>query len=251
MITFTGSSEVGWGLAARAPRKHVALELGNSTPVIICADADLDQAATTLAGSAFGFAGQSCISVQRVIVHESVQNAFRERFVAAAATKRAGDPLEAGVDLSTLIDPDATDRVLQWVEQARDGGAALLAGGTRDGRLVLPTVLDNVSADDKVWRDEVFGPVVAIRPFSDIDDAIAAANDTEYGLQAGIYTSNIKVALNAATKLDFGGVTINETPTFRVDQMPYGGTKESGNTREGPHYTVRSMTEERMIVVGL
>jgi acyl-CoA reductase-like NAD-dependent aldehyde dehydrogenase len=251
VITFTGSSEVGWDIAARAPRKHVALELGNSTPVIVCADADLDRAATTLAGSAFGFAGQSCISVQRLIVHEAVKDQFAELLLKETAAKKAGDPVEPGIDLGPLIDEDATERVLSWVDEATHEGAELLAGGTRDGKLVLPTVIDNASAESSVWQDEVFGPVVSLRTFADVDEAVALANGTDYGLQAGIYTSNIGVALAAATKLDFGGVTINETPTFRVDQMPYGGTKESGNTREGPHYTVRAMTEERMIVIGL
>jgi acyl-CoA reductase-like NAD-dependent aldehyde dehydrogenase len=251
MITFTGSSEVGWQLAARAPRKHVALELGNSTPVIICADADLNRAATTLSGSAFGFAGQSCISVQRLIVHESVKDQFTDRLLKETATKKAGDPLEAGVDLGPLIDEAATDRVLSWLGAARDDGAEVLAGGDRNGKLLQPTVVDRTSTQSQVWHDEVFGPVVAMRTFTDVDEAIELANGTDYGLQAGIYTADIGVALRAATNLDFGGVTINETPTFRVDQMPYGGTKESGNTREGPHYTVRAMTEERMVVVGL
>jgi acyl-CoA reductase-like NAD-dependent aldehyde dehydrogenase len=251
MSTFTGSSEVGWELASRAPRKHVALELGNSTPVIVCADADLDRAAATLAGSAFGFAGQSCISVQRLIVHTSVKDEFTDRILKETAAKKAGDPMETGVDLGPLIDDAAADRVFSWIGSARDGGAKVLAGGDREGKLVQPTVIDEAPVDSSVWRDEVFGPVVAVRTFDDVDEAIDLANGTEYGLQAGIYTANISVALRAATQLDFGGVTINETPTFRVDQMPYGGTKESGNTREGPHYTVRAMTEERMVVVGL
>jgi len=251
MITFTGSSEVGWQLAARAPRKHVALELGNSTPVIICADADLERAAATLASSAFGFAGQSCISVQRVITQESVAEQFRALLVKAAEAKRIGDPLDETTDVGPLIDASATERVLDWVRQAADGGAQLAAGGTLDQtRCVRPTVLTGISVDDKVWADEVFGPVVSLKSFTDLDEAFALANGTEYGLQAGIYTSSLDVALQAAERLRFGGVTINETPTFRVDQMPYGGTKESGNTREGPHYTVRAMTEERMIVIG-
>lgn len=248
-VTFTGSSEVGWGLAERAPRKHVALELGNSTPVIVCADADLDRAATTLTGSAFGFAGQSCISVQRLIVHSSIKEEFGQRVLAAAKAKRAGDPLDESVDLGPLIDAQATQRVLDWVSEARDGGADVLTGGEQDGRLVPPTVVDSVSTDARIWCDEVFGPVVSMRTFDDLDQAIEEANGTDYGLQAGVYTSDLQVALRAASRLDFGGVTINETPTFRVDQMPYGGTKESGNTREGPHYTVRAMTEERMVVV--
>lgn len=251
MITFTGSSEVGWELASRAPRKHVALELGNSTPVIVCADADLAKAAQTVATSAFGFAGQSCISVQRVIVHESVRADFTEQLLAAAATKRTGDPLESGVDLGPLIDADATSRVENWLDEAAESGAKVLTGNSKDGICLRPTVMDDVDHSSHLWEDEVFGPVVSLRGFENLDDAINDANATVYGLQAGIYTANINSAFEAARRLDFGGVTINETPTFRVDQMPYGGTKESGNTREGPHYTVRSMTEERMIVVGL
>jgi acyl-CoA reductase-like NAD-dependent aldehyde dehydrogenase len=251
MITFTGSSEVGWGLAARAPRKHVALELGNSTPVIICADADLDKAAATLSGSAFGFAGQSCISVQRLLVHESVAADFQERFLQQSEAKKVGDPLDADTDVGPLIDQANTERVIEWVEAAVDKGADLLTGGkTTDGPCLPPTVLGGVDVHDAVWEQEVFGPVASIRTFTDVDDAIDAANATEFGLQAGIYTRDLEVALRASERLHFGGVTINETPTFRVDQMPYGGTKESGNTREGPRYTVRAMTEERMVVIG-
>ena len=250
MITFTGSSQVGWGIAARAPRKHVALELGNSTPVIVAPDADLDRAAATLAGSAFGFAGQSCISVQRLILHRSVERAFTERLLAATRAKRVGDPADETTDVGPLIDAAARERVLEWVDEAASKGATVETGGRADGSCVEPTVLSAVSTDQRVWSDEVFGPVVSTIPYDDLDDAIALANGTEYGLQAGIYTSDIGSAMKAARLLRFGGVTINETPTFRVDQMPYGGTKESGNTREGPHYTVRSMTEERMVVIG-
>lgn len=252
MITFTGSSEVGWQLAARAPRKHVALELGNSTPVIICPDADLERAAATLAASAFGFAGQSCISVQRIIVHESVADEYGDLLISAARAKQVGDPLDEHTDVGPLIDSAATERVLDWVAQARDSGAQVAVGGTRDtpGQCVRPTVLTGVSPGERVWADEVFGPVVSVKSYADLDEAFHLANSTQYGLQAGIYTSDLGTALQAAQKLRFGGVTVNETPTFRVDQMPYGGTKESGNTREGPHYTVRAMTEERMIVVG-
>jgi acyl-CoA reductase-like NAD-dependent aldehyde dehydrogenase len=249
MITFTGSSEVGWELAARAPRKHVALELGNSTPVIICPDADLEKAAAALAAGAFGFAGQSCISVQRVLVHESVKEAFADLLVKVTATKRVGDPLDPTTDLGPLIDAAATDRVSDWVGEAESNGATVRAGGLRSGACLTPTVLDDVSTSDRVWMDEVFGPVVSLRSFTDFDDAITEANGTEYGLQAGIYTNDLNVALRAAESLHFGGVTVNEAPTFRVDQMPYGGTKESGNTREGPRYTVRAMTEERMVVI--
>src|SRR6266511_303634 len=250
MLTFTGSSEVGWGLAARAPRKHVALELGNSTPLIVCADADLDAAAQTTAASAFNFAGQSCISVQRVIVHASVHDAFLDELAAATRSKRVGDPLEADTSVGPLIDAAALRRVAEWVDEATAAGSRRVIGDGVRGSCLAPVVLDEVGTTAKVWRDEVFGPVVSVRSFEDVDEAFDLANDTEYGLQAGIYTRDLRVALTAAERLRFGGVTINETPTFRVDQMPYGGTKESGNTREGPHFTVREMTEERMVVVG-
>jgi acyl-CoA reductase-like NAD-dependent aldehyde dehydrogenase len=250
MLTFTGSAEVGWALAARAPRKRVALELGNSTPLIVCADADLDAAATTAAMSAFNFAGQSCISVQRVIVQERVRAEFVEKLAAQANAKQVGDPLSRDTAVGPMIDAASRERVLAWVDEATSGGARLVTGDGAKGSCVSPVVLDDVDTAAKVWHDEVFGPVVAVRAFGDIEEAFELANGTEYGLQAGIYTSDLRVALEAAERLEFGGVTINETPTFRVDQMPYGGTKESGNTREGPHFTVREMTEERMVVVG-
>jgi acyl-CoA reductase-like NAD-dependent aldehyde dehydrogenase len=249
MLTFTGSSEVGWGLAARAPRKRVALELGNSTPLIVCADADLEAAAQTAAASAFNFAGQSCISVQRVIVQAGVHDAFVQLLAGAARTKEVGDPLSPDTSVGPLIDTASRERVVEWVEEAA-GGGRVVTGHRVEGNCVSPVVLDDVDPEARVWREEVFGPVVSVRPYGDLEEAFELANGTRYGLQAGIYTSNLQAALTAAERLEFGGVTINETPTFRVDQMPYGGTKESGNTREGPHFTVREMTEERMVVVG-
>ncbi|HEX8928404.1 MAG TPA: aldehyde dehydrogenase family protein, partial [Actinomycetota bacterium] len=212
--------------------------------------ADLEAAAQTTAASAFNFAGQSCISVQRVIVHASVHDAFVERLTAATRAKQVGDPLSPDTSVGPLIDGDALQRVVSWVEEAAEGGGRQLVGDGVEGTCLSPVVLDEVDVTARVWRDEVFGPVVSIRSFEEVDEAFELANDTEYGLQAGIYTRDLGVALSAAERLQFGGVTINETPTFRVDQMPYGGTKESGNTREGPHYTVREMTEERMVLVG-
>jgi acyl-CoA reductase-like NAD-dependent aldehyde dehydrogenase len=250
MLTFTGSAEVGWDLAARAPRKKVALELGNSTPLIVCADADLDAAAQTAALSAFNFAGQSCISVQRVIVQAGVRDAFVDKLAEAAAAKQVGDPLSPDTAVGPLIDADSRERVLAWVDEAAASGSRLVTGDGVKGNCLSPVVLDDVDTGTRVWHDEVFGPVVAVRAFGDVEEAFELANGTDYGLQAGIYTADLNTALTAAERLEFGGVTINETPTFRVDQMPYGGTKESGNTREGPHFTVREMTEERMVVVG-
>lgn len=250
MITFTGSSEVGWRLRERAPRKRVSLELGNSTPLIVCADADLEAAAQAAAKSGFGFAGQSCISVQRVLVEEPAVEEVAGRLAELADGIAVGDPTDPDTVVGPLIDGSARDRVLAEVEAAVDGGARRLAGGRDENGLVRPTVLADVPPDADAWAREIFGPVVCVAPFHSLDDAIELANGTEYGLQAGIYTSDVDRALTAARRLDFGGVTVNETPTFRVDQMPYGGVKESGNTREGPAQTVLEMTEERMVAVG-
>jgi len=250
MLTFTGSSEVGWDLVSRAPRKQVSLELGNSTPLIVCADGDLDAAAAAVAASGFGFAGQSCISVQRLIVEASARDEFLGKLVEAISTKRVGDPRDPETHVGPMINKAARDRVVEWVEEAKEQGATELLGSELASEPLSPIVLDGVEAGSRVWRGEVFGPVVAVREFSTMDEAIELANDTEYGLQAGVYTRDLAKALDASERLDFGGVTVNETPTFRVDQMPYGGTKESGNTREGPHYTAREMTEERVVVIG-
>jgi acyl-CoA reductase-like NAD-dependent aldehyde dehydrogenase len=249
MLTFTGSSEVGWKLRERAARKKVSLELGNSTPVVIEGDADLDDAAAKMAAHAFSFAGQSCISVQRVYVRRDAYDAFLERFLPKVEALPVGDPGDEDTDVGPVIDDDARERILAWVEEAREGGATVLTGGEADGALIRPTVLADVSPEMKVSCREVFGPVCVVVPYGSLDEAIELANGTEYGLQAGIFTGALASALVAAARLEFGGVTVNEAPTFRADQMPYGGVKASGNTKEGPHYTVREMTEERLVVI--
>jgi len=245
LITFTGSSEVGWRLQERAPRKRVKLELGNSTPVIVAADGDLETAAAKLAANAFSFAGQSCISVQRIYVERAAFDDFVASFVPKVEALKVGDPADDDTDLGPVIDADARERILAWIAEA-DGEA--LTGGEQDG-LIRPTVIANVSDDAKVSCQEVFGPVCIVNPIDSIDEGIERANGTRYGLQAGIFTASLDTALHAAERLDFGGVTVNEAPTFRSDQMPYGGVKDSGNTREGPAYTVRDMTEEHLVVV--
>jgi acyl-CoA reductase-like NAD-dependent aldehyde dehydrogenase len=245
MITFTGSSEVGWKLQERAPRKRVKLELGNSTPVIVAADADVKTAATKLAGNAFSFAGQSCISVQRIYVERPVYDAFLAAFVPKVEALKVGDPGDDETDVGPVIDADARERILAWIAEA-DGD--VLTGGEQDD-LIRPTVIANVSDHAKVSCQEVFGPVVVVNPIGSVDEGIERANGTRYGLQAGVFTASIDTALRAAERLDFGGVIVNEAPTFRSDQMPYGGVKDSGNTREGPAYAVREMTEEHLVVV--
>ena len=248
LITFTGSSGVGWGLQERAPRKRVRLELGNSTPAIVAADADLETAAAKLAANAFAFAGQSCISVQRIYVERAVHADFVARLVPKVQALTVGDPADEATDVGPVIDQGNRDRILAWIEEAQAAGAELLAGG-RDGDLIRPTLLGNVPDDAKVSCEEVFGPVAIVNAVDSVDEAIERANGTDFGLQAGIFTSSIATALRAAERLEFGGVTVNEAPTFRSDQMPYGGVKGSGNTKEGPAFTVREMTEERLVVL--
>jgi acyl-CoA reductase-like NAD-dependent aldehyde dehydrogenase len=248
-ITFTGSGDVGWKLAERAPRKRVKLELGNATPVIVEADADLDDVATRLAANAFSFAGQSCISVQRVYVQRDAYDALVSRLVPKVEALVVGDPLDEATDVGPLIDAGSRDRVLEWIEEARAAGAEILTGGTLEEGLVRPTVIANAAPELKVSCEEVFGPVCTIAPYDTLDEAIELANGTRYGLQAGIFTRDIKTALDAVQRLEFGGVTVNEAPTFRADQMPYGGVKASGNTREGPAYATREFTEDRLVVI--
>jgi acyl-CoA reductase-like NAD-dependent aldehyde dehydrogenase len=248
-LTFTGSSGIGWKLAERAPRKRVKLELGNATPVLVEADADLEDVAGRLATHAFSFAGQSCISVQRVYVRREAYDELVARLVPKVEALVVGDPLDEATDVGPLIDADARDRVRDWIEEALAAGAEILTGGELEGELLRPTVIANAPPDAKVSCEEVFGPVCTVTPYDSLDEAIELANGTRYGLQAGIFTGSLATALEAARRLEFGGVTVNEAPTFRADQMPYGGVKDSGNTREGPAWTVRELTEERLVVL--
>ena len=248
LITFTGSGAVGWELKQRAPKKRVNLELGNATPVIVTADADVDGAADKLAQNAFSFAGQSCISVQRIYVERAAYDRFVDRFVSLVERLKLGDPAEEDTDVGPVIDSGSRERIIEWIGNT---SGDVLTGGELDGELIRPTVIANPGRDDDVSCEEVFGPVCTITSVDSLDEAIELANGTRYGLQAGIFTSTLTSALRAAQELQFGGVTVNEAPTFRTDQMPYGGVKDSGNTREGPHYAVREMTEERLVVVDL
>jgi acyl-CoA reductase-like NAD-dependent aldehyde dehydrogenase len=249
LITFTGSAEVGWKLRERAARKKVNLELGNATPVVVEADADLEQATTKLAANAFAFAGQSCISVQRIYVRRPAYDDFVSRFIPKVEELKVGDPGDEETDVGPVIDEDARERILSWIEEAKEGGATVLAGGDVADGLLRPTVLADVSPEMKVSCLEVFGPLCTVSPYDSLEEAFQLANGTEYGLQAGVFTGSLSTALAAAEALEFGGVTVNEAPTFRADQMPYGGVKASGNTKEGPHYAVREMTEERLVVI--
>jgi acyl-CoA reductase-like NAD-dependent aldehyde dehydrogenase len=248
LITFTGSSGVGWTLRERAHKKRVNLELGNATPVIVTADADVSLAATKVAQNAFSFAGQSCISVQRVYVERGAYDAFVAALVPLVERLKVGDPADEETDVGPVIDEGARERILDWIGAS---SGEVLTGGALDGELIRPTVIANPAREDKVSCEEVFGPVCTVTAVDSLDEAVELANGTRYGLQAGIFTTTIANALTAAQRLEFGGVTVNEAPTFRSDQMPYGGVKDSGNTREGPRYAVREMTEERLVVVQL
>jgi acyl-CoA reductase-like NAD-dependent aldehyde dehydrogenase len=250
MITFTGSPEVGWAIRGRAARKKVGLELGNNAPVIIEPGVDLEGATTKIAVAGFSHAGQSCISTQRVYVHESVEPALLDALVARVDALVVGDPLDDATDVSALISHADRDRVEEWVGEAVASGAKVATGGAQRDGLLLPTVLTDVTPDMKVCSQEVFGPVVAVQRYAHIDEAFRLANDSRYGLQAAIFTPDLDIALRAARELDYGGVLVNEVPTYRADQMPYGGVRDSGNTREGPQFAVREMTETRLVVLG-
>jgi acyl-CoA reductase-like NAD-dependent aldehyde dehydrogenase len=250
LITFTGSPEVGWGIKAKAPRKKVGLELGNNAPVILEPTGDWETAAKKISVAGYSHAGQSCISTQRVYVHESIADAFTGALVDHVKNLVVGDPMDDATDVSALISEGDRDRVHDWIDEAVEQGAELAYGGSLDDHgLLEPGVLTGITPQMKVSANEVFGPLVGVAPYRDFDDALRLANDTRYGLQAAVYTARLDDALKAARTLDYGGVLINEVPTFRADQQPYGGVRDSGNTREGPQWAVREMTEERLVVI--
>ena len=250
-ITFTGSAGVGWDIRSRVPHKKVNLELGSNAPLIVHADSDWETAADKAKLHAFSHAGQSCISIQRVLVHEEIADAFVARLVANAEALRVGDPLDPETDVGPLISPEDRDRVKEWIDEAVEAGAELLTGGdlVDEGRCLAPTLLGSPPREAKVWCEEVFGPVATIDRYTDFGEALRMANDSKFGLQAGVFTRDMGRGLEAANTLEFGGVLINEVPTFRADQMPYGGVKDSGNTREGPAFAVQELTEERFVTL--
>ena len=253
VISFTGSSPVGWGIRNSQPRKHMTLELGGNGAAVVCgdysSDTDLDWAAGRIAMFSNYQAGQSCIAVQRVLVDRTVYDGFIDRLIAKVGDLNTGDPADEATDVGPMVDEKAVQRVESWVAEAVDGGARLLAGGTRDGAYYAPTVLADVPADAKVVCEEVFGPVLSVAAVDGVDEAFKAVNDSRYGLQAGVFTHNLQVAFRAAKELEVGGVIIGDVPSYRADQMPYGGAKESGVGREGVQSAMMDLTYERVMVL--
>lgn len=249
ILSFTGSAAVGWQLKARAGKKRVLLELGGNAAVIVHDDADVEKAAARCASGGFVYAGQSCISVQRIFVQRKVFQPFLDLLVAKVRALKYGDPLDEGTDVGPLIRQSDAERVEQWIGEAVAGGAKLLCGGTRKGSIVVPAVLTGTKPEQKVNREEIFGPVVTVEPYDDFESALRMANDSRYGLQAGVFTADQARIVRAFEALEVGGVIINEVPTFRADHMPYGGVKDSGLGREGVRYAIEEMTERKILVV--
>jgi acyl-CoA reductase-like NAD-dependent aldehyde dehydrogenase len=249
LLSFTGSPGVGWDLKARAGKKKVVLELGGNAGVIVDADADLDDAVERIRIGAFYQSGQSCISVQRILVHASLYEAFRERFVAVVRGLRAGNPRDDETFIGPMISETEAERLQGWIDDAVTAGARLLCGGTREGAMLAATVLENVPASADVCRQEAFGPVAVLSSFERFDDALDTVNDSAFGLQAGIFTRDLYKAQQAWDELEVGGVLIGDAPSWRVDNMPYGGVKDSGLGREGIRFAMEDMTEIRLLVV--
>jgi len=251
LLSFTGSASVGWRLKAKCGKKKVTLELGGNAGVIIEPDADIEVAAQRCAAGGFGYAGQTCISVQRVFVHHSIVDVFTTKLLMHIARLKMGDPADEATSIGPLIDHAAAQRVESWIGEAIADGARVLLGGKRIGSLVEATVLSNVKPDMKVSCEEVFGPVVTVTPYRQLSEAVALLNQSDYGLQAGLFTQDINKIFYAFRHLEVGAVLANEIPTFRADHMPYGGVKDSGLGREGVRAAIEDMTEPRMLIMNL
>jgi glyceraldehyde-3-phosphate dehydrogenase (NADP+) len=251
LISFTGSVPVGWDIKKRAGKKKVILELGGNGGVIIHKDADLAYAAERCVAGGFNYAGQTCISVQRILVERSVQGRFIELLLAGVRRLKVGDPLDDTTDLGPLIRESDAIRASEWIQEAVRGGAHVLCGGTRKGSLLEPTVLSGTRPEMKVNCQEIFAPVVTIEPYDDFNDAVRQINNSPFGLQTGLFTRDSKLLFNAFEDLDVGGVIAGDVPTFRIDHMPYGGIKDSGFGREGLRYAIEEMTEPKLLVMNL
>ena len=249
MISFTGSAEVGWGLKQKCGKKALALELGGNAPVIVDETADIKKSLDRTAMGAFVYAGQVCISVQRVYIHEKIYDEWTEKFVEKARNLRKGNPLDELTELSVMITEEAAQKAESWIREANENGAEILCGGTRQGGMLDATVIAKANPEMRVVSEEVFAPVAVVEKFGDFAEAVDLSNQTKYGLQAGVFTSNLQNSQYAAEHLEYGGVIINDVPTFRVDNMPYGGVKDSGFGREGVRYAMEEMSEIRLIVM--
>jgi glyceraldehyde-3-phosphate dehydrogenase (NADP+) len=249
VLSFTGSDTVGWKLKALAGKKQVLLELGGNAPCVVDERVDLDAVMGPIVTGAWANAGQVCIKIQRILVHASLKDEFVERFVEGTKAIGLGDPTDEATIVGPLIERQHVERVLSWIEEAVDDGATLHCGGDADGSVVHPTVLTDVTPEMRVVRDEVFGPVTVIEPFYRFEEAIELCNRSRFGLQAGVFTNDIARAMHAFRELDYGGVMINDIPTFRVDNFPYGGTKDSGFGREGVRFAMEEMTEPKVLVM--
>jgi acyl-CoA reductase-like NAD-dependent aldehyde dehydrogenase len=251
MISFTGSAEVGWNLKQKAGKKAVALELGGNAPVIVDESADIKKSLEKTLMGAFTYAGQVCISVQRVYIHEKIFDEWTEKFVEGAQKLKKGNPLNELTQLSVMIDEAAAKKAQSWIDEAAKADARLLCGGAREGAMLDACVLTNTSAEMRVVAEEIFAPVAVVEKFSDFAEAVDLSNQTKYGLQAGVFTQSLANTVYASENLEFGGVIINDAPTFRVDNMPYGGAKDSGFGREGVRYAMDEMSEIRLVVINL
>ena len=249
LLSFTGSPAVGWDLKARAGKKKVVLELGGNAACIVDADADLDDAAERLVFGAFYQSGQSCIGVQRILVHDSIYDELRDRLVAATKKLVAGDPKDEATFIGPMISEKEAARLESWITSAVEAGGKLLCGGKRDGAMLEATLLEDVPKDQTVCTQEAFGPVAVLSRFNDFQDALDEVNDSVFGLQAGIFTRDIYKIQKAWDELEVGGVVIGDVPSWRVDNMPYGGVKDSGLGREGIRFAMEDMTEIRNLVI--
>jgi len=249
LLSFTGSSRVGWQLKAKSAKKRVVLELGGNAAVIVHHDAQLEAAAERCAVGGFSYAGQSCISVQRILVHQQVYAAFTDLLVEKVKALKIGDPLDETTDVGPMIRESDAKRAESWIEEAVRGGAKLLCGGSRQGSMLNPAVLTETTPQMKVNCEEVCAPVVTVELYRDPDEALNLMNDSAYGLQAGIFTNDARLIFHAYEQLEVGGLIVNDVPTFRVDHMPYGGVKDSGLGREGIRYAMEEMTERKLLVM--
>lgn len=249
LLSFTGSAEVGWGMKARAGKKKVTLELGGNAAVIVDEGVDLDHAIARIVFGAFYQSGQSCISVQRIYVHEKIYDTFRDKLVTATKALKAGNPHDEGIFIGPMISEKEANRLKGWIDEAALHGAKILCGGAAKGLMLEPTLLEAVNPTDKLYAEEAFGPAALLEKFSDFDAVLEQVNSGRYGLQAGIFTRDIQKAMHAWDTLEVGGVVIGDVPSFRVDNMPYGGVKDSGLGREGIRSAIEDMTEVRLLVI--